>query len=554
MSWGPDGVDSGSPRQHARRLASLAIVATLAAILPASAAHGSGSEVARNIFAVAFAPPEQLDTVDPALSNTQAGWTLLDATCARLLRYADANAPAAFRLVPDVAAREPVVSRDGRTYTFTLRTGFRFSDGAPVRASAFARAINRALAPAIASPGVRYMRDIVGADDVLAGRASAAAGVVARGNRLVIRLKQPAADFPARTTMPYFCAVPPRLPADPEGLSTFSGSGPYYVSEFIPGRRVVLDANRFYGGRRSHHVAGFDVDLTLTSPQQLLDRTERGEVDWGIAPPPIYFAPDRQLAARYGVNRSQFFVKPGFTFRGFALNTARPLFKDNVPLRRAVNFAVDRAAIQQYAGGDLTARVTDQYLPPSLPGFRDAQIYPLGRPDLARARALAQGHTRGGQAILYTYDIPLSLGLAQIVKENLAQIGLDVTIEGVPVAAYEARLSAPGEPYDLAFVVTPSVDYLDPYPFLNRFFAGRFIGSTNWSNLDSPLYNRLLDAAARLRGDARQRVYGDLDVRLARDAAPMIAQAYANEPTLVSTRVGCVVLRPALDLTVACLH
>jgi hypothetical protein len=59
--------------------------------------------------------------------------------------------------------------------------------------------------------------------------------------------------------------------------------------------------------------------------------------------------------------------------------------------------------------------------------------------------------------------------------------------------------------------------------------------------------------AARLRGGPRYRAYGDLDVQLARDAAPMVGVEYVNAATLVSNRVGCVVVRPLLDLTAVCL-
>ncbi len=82
-----------------------------------------------------------------ALSRTRAAWALGDTTCARLMSYEDKPPPAAFRLAPEVASGPPKVASDLKTYTFTLRSGFRFSDGKPVRASAFARAINRALAP-----------------------------------------------------------------------------------------------------------------------------------------------------------------------------------------------------------------------------------------------------------------------------------------------------------------------------------------------------------------------------------------------------------------------
>jgi ABC-type oligopeptide transport system substrate-binding subunit len=453
--------------------------------------------------------------------------------------------------VPEVATGPPRVSRDGKTYTFTLKRSFRFSDGKPVDARAFARAINRTLAPDLRSLGTRYMEDIVGARAVQAGRATTASGVVAHGYRLVIRLLRPLGDFPARTSMPFFCAVPPNLPADPEGRGAFSGSGPYYVSEYRPGQRVTLRRNRFYRGKRPHHVDGFSADLTGSSPQDVLDRIEDGRADWGIIPPPLYFAPERGLVRKYGINKTQFFVRPGYTLRAFMLNTSSPLFRGNAALRRAINYAVDRAGFP--GAGDPGARTTDQFLPPSLPGFRDVKIYPLRAPDLQKARALARGHLRSGRATLYVADLPLTLALGQVLKKDLAEIGLEVQVKGIPVPAYDARINTPGEPFDIAFFVTPSVDFYDPYAFLNLYFESRFIGRTNSSNLRSATYDRRLRAASRLRGRERLRAYGRLDADLVRNIAPVVPLTYISEPTLVSKRVGCILVRPALDLAAACL-
>ena len=540
-----------------RRWRIVSAVAALAALLGfASVRAASGGPDANRadggIFQVVFAPPEQLDTMDPAIANTQASWSLLDLTCARLMTYPDKPGRRAYQLVPEVAAAPPKVSRDGKTYTFTLRRDFRFSDGRPVDARAFAHAINRTLAPALRSLGTRYMQDIVGARAVQAGRATSASGVIARGYRLVIRLTQPLGDFPARTSMPFFCAVPPNLPADPEGRGQFPGSGPYYVSEYRPGERVTLKRNPFYRGKRPHHVDGFRADLTGNSPKDVLDRIEDGRADWGIIPPPLYFAAERGLVRKYGINKKQFYVKPGFTMRAFMLNTSSPLFRDNAPLRRAINYAVDRMG---FAGAtDPGTRLTDQFLAPTLPGFRDAQIYPLRGPDLAKARALARNHLRSGKATLYVADLPLTLALGQVLKKNLAAIDLDVQVKGIPQPAYDARINTPGEPFDIAFFVTPSVDFYDPYAFLNLYFESRFIGRTNSSNLRSPAYDRRLRAASHLRGRARLRAYGRLDADLARNVAPVVPLMYISEPTLVSKRVGCVLLRPALDLATVCLN
>jgi peptide/nickel transport system substrate-binding protein len=446
-----------------------------------------------------------------------------------------------------VATGLPRVSGDRKTWTFTIRRGFRFSDGTRVDASAFARAISRTLAPRVRSPWAAYTRDIVGAEAVSAGRRPTPSGVVARGRTLTIKLRRAVPDFPARTT--FLCAVPPSLPADPEGIAAFPAAGPYYIAEYRIGERVVIRRNPYYGGTRRHYVDGFDVDLRASSQEEVLDRIERGEADWGWALPPFYFDPARKLAAKYGVNRSQFFVRPGSTFRGYAFNTSRPLFRDNPRLRRAVNFAIDRSAFRRAAGGPLSSRLTDQYLPPGMPGFRDARIYPLEGPNLRRARALARGNTRSGKAVLYTIDLPNHIAFAQSIKQSLAKIGLEVQIKGVPLPAYFGRLMARG-PYDLGFA-TWTPDFPDPYAVLNVQLDGRFIGATNWPRFDSSEYNHLLRQAARLQGSARYRAYAQLDARLARDAAPMAAVDFLTDATLVSKRIGCV--RGSFDLVAVCL-
>lgn len=489
------------------------------------------------------------DYIDPALAYGGASWAVLDPVCATLMRYPDEPPPEGYKLVPEVANAHPRVSKDGKTWTFTLRTGFRFSDGTPVRASAFVRAIHRTLAPGVESPGAQYTQGIVGAEAVRAGKAASASGVVARGNTLTVRFKRPVPDFPAQTSMMFFCAVPPGLPSDPEGIGAFPGAGPYYVADYRAGERLVIERNPHYGGSRPHHVDRFLVDLRPTSPERMLDEVERGEADWGRTLRDVLFDPARGLAKKYGVNRSRFFVTPGLSFRYYALNTSRPLFSDNARLRQAVNFAIDRSALE---GGGGRGEITDQYLPAALPGFRDARIYSLRGPDLRRARALARGHTRSGKAVLYTLDFPQTLVFARIVARNLAKIGLDVQVKGLPQAAFFSRASLPHEPVDIVFGPwTP--DYIDPFAYLNLFFDSGFIGGSNWARLDSSEYDRQLRQAASLQGEARARAYGALDVRLARDAAPIVATAFMNEPTLVSERVGCIVLRPELDLTAACL-
>jgi ABC-type transport system substrate-binding protein len=485
-------------------------------------------------------------SIDPALAGLAAD-PFLRATCAGLMTTADKALPEGLRLVPEIADGFPKVTNGGKTYTFTIKEGIRFSNGAPVTVGSFAYTINRLLNP-ILSGGESDFEDIVGARKVLDGKAPTASGIGVRGNTLTIRLKTPQGGFLALLAAGAggFCVVPETTPVDPEGVrAPLPAAGPYYVSQYVPGERVVLERNRFYRGNRPHHVDRFEGDLTYvgTNASVALDRVEHGELDVGLVP--IRGDVAGELARKYGINKKRFFRVPGgFAMRMLVLNTSRPLFRKNPKLRQAVNFAVDRKAIISEEGPS-AGYVTDQYLPPGAPGFDNERVYPLRGPDLKKARTLSDGHLRGGKVVLYTVDDPINLAQAQILKANLKAIGLDLDIKQFPASVLFAKLTTPGEPYDIGrirFVVggVPDVDI----------FGDLF----ELSHFDSPKYTRLLEAANRVPwGQKRYDAYGKLDGDISRNAAPAMPIAWDNALTFVSKRTGCVVVNPNLDLAAVCL-
>ena len=546
-------------RDRTHRLVVLSALAVAALTASAAPSSTSSSTAVRDggIFRISLAVQAGLDNMDPALSFTPAGWALLDTVCARLMAYPDKRPPAGLRLQPEVAAAPPTVSRDLKTFTFKLRKGFRFSNGSPVRASAFARAINRTLAPSMKSPGALFTRHIVGAADVLAGKRRTATGVVARGDTLIVRFTRAAPDFPALTALPFFCAVPPTLPIDAEGIGIFASAGPYRVTEWRPGERVVIRRNPFYGGSRPHHVDGFNVDLRAPSVDEPIRRIDQGEVDWTTNLMPVFLNSPVGLVQKYGVNQSRFFSQRGLTLRMLAFNSSRPLFRNNPALRRALNFAIDRQALQAIGGGPPAGRVTDQYLPPLVPGFTDAEIYPLERADPERARELARGNLRGGKAVFYTGNFGPPLAIAQLAKQQLEAIGLEIELKPLPMhtasAPYLDVLAKPGAEWDIALVVwTPNLP--DPQAYLNLLLDSHHVGGTNVASFSSGTCDRAPRRAAGVpQATRRQLAFGSLDVQIARNAAPLAALTVLNEPTFVSARVGCIVLRPSLVLTAVCL-
>ena len=536
-------------------LSALAIVGGMLLVAAQPGAPDSKDATKGGVFRIVFNTNSGLDYVDPALASSAPGWAVLDTTCAHLMTYPDKPAPP-FNVVPEVATGPPRVSHNRKTYTFTLRTDFKFSNGAPVRPSAFVRAIYRTLAPGVNSPGAQHTLDIVGAADVLAGRKRTIRGISVHGNKLSIRFVRPAPDFVHRTTTTFLCAVPPNLPSDPEGVLRFPAAGPYYVADYVPGERVVLRLNPYYHGERPHHVAGFDINLAAQTPQDVVRFVDRGQADWGYVPSGIYFDRTLGIVAKYGINRKRFFVRPGFTLRMLAFNSARHVFENNPSLRKAVNYALNRQAIINGAGGPQASVASDQYLPPAMPGFKDASIYPLDHANLARAQELPAGTCAAGRSSCTRATHPSrwpsggSSNSSSLNRPRCRSPGFPLhTASG----AYYKKLGSKGEPWDLALALwQPS--YVDPYAYLNQLLDGRYAGGTNFTRFDSQRYNRQMRRTANfLPLGGRIRAYGALDVRLAREAAPIAPVDFLKEPTLVSSRVGCIVLRPVLDLTAVCL-
>ena len=486
-----------------------------------------------------------VEHMDPALVFDALSEQLVYATCVQLVTYPDKAGPAGSQLTPEAAQALPTRSADGTTYTFKIRPGFRFSPPSdqPVTAQTFKDSIERTLNPGTHSPLARYLADVVGAGAYMAGKADHIAGVRTNGNTLTIRLLVPAGDFLARLALPAFCAVPSNTPINRNGVRVIPSAGPYYVTSYTPGQGVVLTRNPNYHGSRPHNFARIELAVGI-STQRVIAQIEAGAADYTdladeAAPATTIAALASRLTTRYGSGsaaavhgKQRYFSNPGLQLDYFYLNTHRPLFSD-VRLRKAVNYAIDRRALAQR--GDifepLPESPTDHYLPRGIPGFRDAAIYPM-KPDVVKARELARGG--GRTAVLYTCDISPCPEQAQIVKSDLAAIGLQVQIRTFPSATLFAREGQPGEPFDLAWQGWIP-DYPDPQAMLNSMLEDGSVGP----NFNNRGYQRRLAAAARLSGPERYLTYGQLDLDLARNAAPLAAFGNLPNADFFSARIGC---------------
>jgi YVTN family beta-propeller protein len=495
---------------------------------------------------------------DPVTSDTA---TLDDpqlqhAICARLMTHETRGGSGAAELVPDLATAPPTVSADGRVYTFRVRAGYRFSppSGRPVTAAAFQRAIERALHPRTASFGAEYLDDVRGAAAYRAGRARTVAGVSARGDRLTIRLTRPSPTLPAAMATFSLCAVPPNMPIRPRGLERVATAGPYYVAKAEPNKRLLLRRNPGYPGPRSRHLETIEVTFG-TPPTRAVAEVEAGRADYVRQVP---HEAQARLIAHYGPGsraaasgRQQYFAGPEPVVQGWLFNPRRSLFA-HVAMRRAVNYAIDRRALAQHPIPEsLAARPTDQHIPRGWPGFRDATIYPLGGPDLSTARRLAgSGARRHGT--LYTCNLAACNEQGEIVRQNLARIGIDLQIRPFSSAGEMfARLSKPDEPFDLALFAWGG-DLPDPSDFIETWLST----APSTAFLDRTRLGPRMRAAARLAGRARIDAYAGLDRDIADQAAPIAPAVTGTHTDFFSSRIGCQVEHPlyGIDLAALCVR
>lgn len=444
-------------------------------------------------------------------------------------------------LVPDLAMRIPRPSDGGRTYTFTLRPGIKYSTGRVVQASDFVEAVRRALTNPYGNPG--YYAGIIGGQQCIdhPKPCDLSRGVVTdnAARRVTFHLATPDPEFLYK--LRYFIVpIPAGSTADPK-VTPVPGTGPYRISEYEPGKAVVLTRNPFF------HQWSFaaqpdgypNVIRWLTMDNGAASAVTRGEVDVASL---NNSEPEREsilkgLRARYPTQ-----VKRDQTLyvSYFSLDTTVPPF-NHVEARRALSYAFDRAKMIDEVLGASFAVPTCQLLPPNFAGYswhcpyttepNDGHYHGA---DLATARRLVQSSgTKGETVTVHDYAFGKPLPIQNYLVKVLNDIG------------YHARLHQHRDNESFTqrdhLQVTSNVWGAD-FPLASNYFVPVVTCSADY-NLGA-YCNRALDRdaarATALEADdpgAAVRAWTAID-RTVTDDAPVVPYDNLVVWTLTSQRVG----------------
>jgi peptide/nickel transport system substrate-binding protein len=536
---------------HRRLWFSVAMLAAGASLLVAAsfASASSASPSIHNGGTLKIGGTGNLDSIDPQIAYGTTSWWFEFATRANLYTYPDKAGAAGGKLVPEVA-KGFTVSKNGRTYTFHLKKGFKFSDGKPVTAANFAYAIKRSLNKDLASPGGGFVADpsavnIVGAAKYNAGNASNVSGVKAKGYTLKITEVRADPNLITIMAMPFFQATSLKLPLTQEvinvhNITDLPTAGPYTWSFNDPNHQANIARNPHYGGKRAHHIAGAEFDMRL-NVNTCYNETKANQLDIGCVPP----AEIPNVVQQYGLSRTkpvktgQFWVTSATCTFYQGMNMAKPLFSpSHLKARQAVNYAVDRkdymAQRGLYGGIPWT-----HILPPGMAGSVRTQPYPLRR-NLSKAKSLGAGK---GQHLIYFYQSAGSVGPKQyqVALRDLTDLGYNV--EGRGFAGFNIYTAAgtKGSPHDIVGQVGWCQDYPDPYDFINVLMDGTKIlpeNNVNLSYFNVKKWNKAMQHAARLTGKARYRAYGKLDIDITKQAAPWASMGDSTNQFFYSSKVA----------------
>jgi YVTN family beta-propeller protein len=392
--------------------------------LPSSLAHRGGT------LQVAAGQGDSFDTPDPGAAYRAFSWQLVRVVYDGLLTYRQTGGPSGGTIVPDLATALPVVRDSGRTYVFKLRKGLRYSNGAVVKPSDLRHAIEREYRE---QSGFTGLLRIQGWSRCTKRACDLSRGIFAddRSNTITIHLETADPDFLFKLALPFGSFVPPNSPPIPRTRTPLPGTGPYLIKRYIPGRTLLLVRNPYFREWSADaQPDGYPNRIQYTfglDSSQATSAVESGKADFALdVPPPARL---REIATRFS-SLAHPYVQPQTSF--FSLHTRTSPFND-VRVRRALNFALDRKKIMRLWGGSQLWRPTCQVLPPGIVGYRPTCPYTAGagraglwlRPDVARARRLiAASDARGARVLVAgASDDPKKEAAARYMVGLLRQLG-----------------------------------------------------------------------------------------------------------------------------------
>jgi oligopeptide transport system substrate-binding protein len=487
---------------------------------PLNPNQNSGNQAASGDLRLLGADPI---TLDPALAGDAGSATYIVEIFGGLVTL-DRD----LKIVADIAESWDV-SPDGLVYTFTLRRNALFHDGRPVTSDDFKYSLERTANPRLASTTAEaYLGDIVGARDMIRGRAQAISGIEVIDSRtLRITIDAPKPYFLAKLTYPTaFVVDKNQVEANPRNWTRKpNGTGPYKLQEWRLNERIILQANDRY------HLGAPSVNRVLfnLAGGSALTQFENDEIDVaGISINDI----ERVKSPRDPLN-ALYKTAPQLAIDYIGFNTKTPPF-DDAKVREAFALAIDREQIAKVLFKDMVP-VANGFLPAGSPGYNASARGPQFNPE--RARQLLQESKYQGNLPPITFTEAGGGGSAGLDTQAIIEmwrqnLGVDVSIAQTEIAAFFDDLDRGNlQMFSSGWIM----DYPDPENILDLLFYSR--SRQNNTRYENPEFDAIIEQA-RTEQDVQRRLqmYNQAEQILLRDL-PWIPLTFGVQHFVVQSEV-----------------
>ncbi|EFG09109.1 ABC transporter substrate-binding protein [Streptomyces clavuligerus] len=507
---------------------------------------GSGGGEPRRGGTLTVLNSEPQTDFDPARLYTSGGGNVPSLVFRTLTTRNREDGAAGTEVVPDLATDTGRPNADATEWTFTLKPGLKYEDGTPITSADIKYGVERSFAAEL-SGGAPYLRDwLIGGSTYqgpFTGKGkdkSKADGENKGGNGLdsivtpddrtiVFKLRKPAGEFPYLATQTQFAPVPRAKDTGTRYEEHPLSSGPYkVVRNEGDGERLLLERNPHWSAttdpERKAYPDTIDVRSGLDSAviNQRLSTGSGADAsavttDTNLGPAELArIGDDKELAARVGTGR--------FGFVNYLAFNPKVKPFDNIKVRQAIAYAINRTSVVNAAGGSALAEPATTFLPEKEAfghtPYDHFPAGPTGDPEQARKLLKEAGHEKLTITLTHSTEQnrQTSPEVATAVQEALKKAGITVELQGLENNAFnEARWDAAKTPG--FFLSRWGADWPSGAPFLAPIFDGRQIvrdGSNyNHAQLDDPAVNREIDEISKLTDlDAAAKRWGALDRRI----------------------------------------
>ena len=493
-----------------------------------------------------------LSHLDPAMGNDGNVNNVYNLIYRQLTQYVYDPATGELELVGDLATDTGTPNEDATEWTYTLRDDIFFEDGTPITSADIAFGIERSLDPALAIGNDEHL--IIKGASEYAGIYEDPAGLPSietpDDKTIVFTLEQPLAAFGDVAATQIFTPFPEGEVSATQLDEMPIASGPYRVESYERGSHLTLVRNEHWVAEtdqiRPAYADGFEFLFGL-DPSTIDQRMISAQGDDLNA---LASSTNGLLPA----NLAQVSADPRMTARTvqslptctmyLALNTTSPGL-DELEVRQAISYAIDRASVVTATGGPAMASTASDMLTPQVPGRYEFDLYPSegDAGDVETAVAMLEEAGYGPGELSFTMDVrnlPKWQAQAESVQQSLRAVGIDVDLNVIDAATFYEVVATPAQQNDLTVTGWCSA-WLSGNPLLTPLFDGDAIaetGNTNISQLDDEAINARFDEISVMADIEEQNAaYAELNEQIL-ELAPVVPLIRETPLQMVGSNVG----------------